>query len=123
MCQIAFRERTKAGLQALNECLWYEARLEQIRVIDFRPLSLDTEFHERAGRKPLRSGGSSPARAAADLFDFYSRGGEFVYYHGYVGKVLQLASRILPRSWMIRILAGRSFKAGYLGPNRANGLS
>ena len=59
----------KAALRTLTECLWFEARERTVRVLEFRPVSLKTDFHRLAGSNPLASPAMAmdPARAAQDL--------------------------------------------------------
>jgi hypothetical protein len=109
---------TKAGLKMLSECLWFEARARGVRVLDFRPVSLKTDFHRLAGRASLASSGMGvdPAAAARDLVRAIETGREFVYPHGLFARVLDLLSRWLPRKLLISRLGKKSSRAGYLTP-------
>jgi short-subunit dehydrogenase len=107
----------KAGLKTLSECLWFEARGKGVRVLDFRPVSLNTDFHRLAGGKSLSASRMmiDPSRAALDLVNAVKRGRNFVYVHGILAKFLEMMNRLLPRKLLIMSLGKRSIQTGYLG--------
>jgi short-subunit dehydrogenase len=106
----------KAGLQALSECLWYEMQAKGVRVIDFRPVSLKTEFHQAAGGKSMAesSMGVDPEIAARDLASAIESGREFIYSYGKGATLLDWAKRLLPGKVLIELMGKRSRKAGYM---------
>jgi len=109
---------SKAGLQALTECLWYELHESGVRVLDFRPVSIRTDFHESAGQKRMATGLMvDPAVAAAALVRSIEGRDDFVQGHGLASMVMELARRMLPRRSLIRLMGRRGRRAGYLeGP-------
>jgi short-subunit dehydrogenase len=105
----------KAGLAALSESLWYEARRKGIRVLDFRPVSIHTEFHGRAGGGSMAGVmGVSAETAARDLVRALERGRSFAFPHGFVGRALGLVNRLLPRRLLVSQLGRKSARSGYL---------
>jgi short-subunit dehydrogenase len=106
----------KAGLQTLTECLWAEAERRGVRVLDFRPVSLGTGFHQAAGGGSLAAPGMQVAseRAARDLVQAIEGRWSFVYAYGRGARVLELMRRLLPKRWLVRLMARRSRRAGYL---------
>ncbi len=106
----------KSGLQTLSECLWFEARAKGVRVLDFRPVSLKTDFHRLAGSASMAGAGLAvdPAVAARDLVRAIAGGRDFVYAHGTVARLLGIVNRLLPRRFVIRRLGQKSTRAGYL---------
>lgn len=108
----------KAGLKALSECLWFEGRAAGIRVLEFRPVSLRTDFHRRAGMDSLAAGGSAvdPATAARAMMEALAGGRDFARTHGFLGKLLVFANRLLPRRFVVSSLGKKAVRAGYLAP-------
>lgn len=100
----------KAGVQTLSECLWYEAKDKQVRVIDFRPVSLRTGFHQAAGGKSMSTAGMAvePGTAARDLVDAIANRKEFVYSYGAAATLLDWARRVIPRRLLIHMMGVRS---------------
>ena len=104
----------RAGLQALTACLSYEARKE-VRVLDFRPVGLQTDFHRSAGGESMGVRmAAEPTDAARDLINAIERRRTFVYTYGPLAKVLECAKRLLPGRWLIRIMGRKARRAGYL---------
>ena len=115
----ALYSASKSGLQSLSECLWYEMRREGVRVIDFRPVSLDTDFHRRSGGLAMSSPGASrtPESAALRLVRAIESGGDFICVDGAFARALEWLRRALPKRWLIGIMGRRSEKFKYLdGP-------
>lgn len=106
----------KAGLQALTECVWYEGVLRKINVLDFRPVSLKTGFHQAAGKASMAVSwfSVSPEQAAIDLADAIEAHRGFVYPYGLMGWVLMAMHRILPKRWLLKMMARNAERAGYL---------
>jgi short-subunit dehydrogenase len=102
----------KAGMQALTECLWYEMKSKQVRVIDFRPVSLRTDFHRSAGGGSMSSPSMAvePQIAARDLVDAIENRVEFVYSYGAAAVLLDWTRRLLPRRLLIQIMGRKSSK-------------
>lgn len=110
----ALYSASKAGLQALTECLWYELQESGIRVLDFRPVSLRTGFHEKAGQGTMASGLMvDPDRAALTLVDSIEGRSDFVRGYGLTALAMELARRLLPRRWLLRLMGRRARRAGY----------
>jgi uncharacterized protein len=111
----------KAGLKTLSECLWFEARRKGVRVLDFCPFSLKTDFHRLAGGDSLAGGGMAidPAQATRALVNGIERGREFAYPHGKFVWILGLINRLLPRKLLISLMGKKSLKAGYLAPYKS----
>jgi short-subunit dehydrogenase len=115
----ALYSAAKSGLQSLTECLWYEMEQKGVRVIDFRPVSIDTDFHRRSGGASMSSPGTShsPQSAALRLVRAIEGGGEFICVDGAFARALEWLRRALPKRLLIRMMGRRSVKAGYLdGP-------
>jgi len=108
----------KSGLNALSECLWFEARGKGVRVLEFRPATLKTDFHRLAGRESvsISSMAVDPAAAARDLVRAIEGGREFVYCYGLFARILEFMNRLLPRKFLILRLGKRASQAGYLAP-------
>jgi short-subunit dehydrogenase len=105
----------KAGMQVLTECLWYEARQKKVRVMDFRPVSLRTNFHRSAGGNSVAGGmAAAPEAAARDLVVAIEGTREFVYIYSIYGMTLECLRRILPKRVIIRLMGQKAEKAGYL---------
>ena len=109
----------KAGLRTLSECLWFEARAKGVRVLEFRPISLKTDFHRRAGGESMAAGGMAldPAAAAQDLVRALAGRRDFVVMSpGLPARILGAMNRLLPRSILVRLMGKRSLRSGYLSP-------
>ena len=106
----------KAGLQALTECLWYEMLSAPITVLDFRPVSIKTDFHRTAGSQSMSPAAISVEAkiAARDLVDAVEKNRAFVHAFGPGAMLLELASRLLPRKLLIQIMGRKSRKMKYL---------
>lgn len=106
----------KAGLKTLSECLWYEARSQGVRVLDFRPVTLKTDFHRAAGKESLSPGGMAvdPRKAAMALVRAVENGRDFAYPFGVFGRLLEMANRIVPRKFLVTRLGRKAAKDGYL---------
>jgi short-subunit dehydrogenase len=111
----ALYSAAKAGMQAMTECLWYEARQKGIRVIDFRPAGLKTNFHAAAGGSSMSGAtAASPEAAAKDLVAAIEGRREFVYIHGLPALLLECLRRTLPKRVLILMTGKQSKKVGYL---------
>ncbi|MDZ7842846.1 MAG: SDR family NAD(P)-dependent oxidoreductase [Gammaproteobacteria bacterium] len=106
----------KAGAQMLAECIWWERKDGALRVMEYRPVSVSTGFHEAAGGKPLsRSGAGVTAEAAArDILDRVEGGAQFVQAPMPAGLVFEALRRMLPRRALLALLGRRAARAGYL---------
>jgi short-subunit dehydrogenase len=116
----ALYSAAKSGLQSMTECLWYEMKQKGVRVIDFRPVSLDTGFHRRSGGVSMSAPGTTitPDSAAVRLVHAIEGGRDFVCVSGTFAVVLECLRRILPKRMLIGIMGRRSEKAGYLDSSR-----
>lgn len=106
----------KAGLQSLTESLWYEMAARGTCVLDFRPVSMKTGFHQAAGKAPMAPSGISvaPEQAAKDLADAIEARRGFIYPYGRMAGVLMAMHRVLPRRWLVGMMARNAERAGYL---------
>lgn len=106
----------KAGLSALTECLYFEARVKQVRVLDYRPVTLRTDFQHAAGGASTRGAdkGVSADEAARDLVHTMARGGSFIHAPGLTARLVAWANRLLPRKLLLGRMYRRSVRAGYL---------
>jgi len=105
----------KAGLQVLTECLWYETQNRKIRVLDFRPAGMKTNFHQAAGGASMSGSlGVAPETAARDLVAAIEGARDFVYVYGAFALALEWMRRLLPKRLMIGMTGRKSKKAGYL---------
>jgi short-subunit dehydrogenase len=105
----------KAALTTLSECLWFEARSAGVRVLEFRPVSLKTDFHRRAGGSAISAVGMAidPALAARDLVRALETEKDFIVPYGVIARVLGIVNRLLPRRLMIWALAQGASRKGY----------
>jgi uncharacterized protein len=106
----------KAGSQVLAECLWWESRGGPVRVMEYRPASIRTRFHESAGGASLSGRGLSvtPEAAARDILERIGQGREFVQSPGAGGWIFELLRRVLPKRVVLELLGRKARKAGYL---------
>jgi short-subunit dehydrogenase len=106
----------KAGVRALSEGLWFEARQRGLRVIEFRPVSLRTQFHEHAGQPALTDARNAldPAEAARQLVRILADARGLSYGSGLTGRIISVMNRVLPRSTMVNLLGRRATRSGYL---------
>jgi short-subunit dehydrogenase len=97
----------KAYVLSLTEALHRELAPRGVKVAAFCPGPLRTEFFARAG---IAKGGlprmftGSPERAARSAYDGFMRG-QCLIVPGVVDKILAAAPRVLPRSWLLSIMA------------------
>lgn len=105
----------KAGLQALTESLWYEQRANRVRVIDFRPAAMGTNFHRAAGGASLSgSSAGTPEAAAKRLVAAIEGNREFICSFGLLATAFEVLRRMLPKKILVRMTGKKSRKAGYL---------
>jgi len=105
----------KAGMRTLSECLWFEARDRGVRVLEFRPVSLKTDFHRLAGRNSLASPRMAvdPARVANDLIRALAGRRDFAYGPGLPARILGAVNHLLPRRLIVEWMGKKSTRSGY----------
>lgn len=106
----------KSALQTITECLWYESLRNNIAVLDFRPVSIHTDFHDAAGVRALsvQIARASPERAARSLVNAIEKRSRLIRRFGAGSSLLELVNRVLPRKALIRLMGAKSRKTGYL---------